>query len=251
MQRRMGRAIRHDAQAARTSRSRRAVRQGRGTRRADWHSSIARTGVGGAGPLRSQVHAWQLLLPEHRRGRRDSSRLHQLFPVRHLRQIPEDATGATRSGRRMDRLLAWPPRRRLRKRDGPYRVAQGEAKLLLQSQLLDLGRPRRALAARDGRAVRRRQILLGVRLPASGSRRQLYRGSRGAGAQTAPRRTREGDGRERDEGLQVRAARLKRAAQKSPTPKKPPRRSSDVATLRRIAFSFPGVEEGSSYGPLA
>ena len=50
----------------------------------------------------------------------------------------------------------------------------------------------------------------------------------------------------------MRAARLKPAAPKSRTPKpKPARRSSDVATLRRIAFSFPGVEEGPSYGTLA
>jgi hypothetical protein len=48
----------------------------------------------------------------------------------------------------------------------------------------------------------------------------------------------------------VRAARLKTAAKKSPT-RKPPRRFSDVATLRRIALSFPGVEEGPSYGTLA
>ncbi len=49
----------------------------------------------------------------------------------------------------------------------------------------------------------------------------------------------------------MRVARLKpAAAKKSPAPK-PARRSSDVATLRRIALSFPGVEEGTSYGTLA
>jgi hypothetical protein len=51
----------------------------------------------------------------------------------------------------------------------------------------------------------------------------------------------------------VRAARsekVKRASRKSA---QPARRtfSTDVETLRRIAFSFPGVEEGTSYGTLA
>jgi hypothetical protein len=48
----------------------------------------------------------------------------------------------------------------------------------------------------------------------------------------------------------VRAAAIKRAARKS-AKIKPARRSSDVETLRRIALSFPGVEEGTSYGTLA
>jgi hypothetical protein len=43
---------------------------------------------------------------------------------------------------------------------------------------------------------------------------------------------------------------VKRASRKSAEPK-PARRSSNVETLRRIAFSFPGVEEGTSYGTLA
>jgi hypothetical protein len=51
----------------------------------------------------------------------------------------------------------------------------------------------------------------------------------------------------------VRAAsseKVKRASRKSA---QPARRtfSTDVETLRRIAFSFPGVEEGTSYGTLA
>ena len=49
----------------------------------------------------------------------------------------------------------------------------------------------------------------------------------------------------------MRAARLKPAAAKKSRAPKPVRRSSDVATLRRIALSFPGVEEGPSYGTLA
>jgi hypothetical protein len=48
----------------------------------------------------------------------------------------------------------------------------------------------------------------------------------------------------------VRAAAVKRSVRKSAS-KKPARESSDVETLRRIAFSFPGVEEGASYGTLA
>jgi hypothetical protein len=51
----------------------------------------------------------------------------------------------------------------------------------------------------------------------------------------------------------VRAARsekVNRAPRKS-SKAKPGRCSSDVETLRRIAFSFPGVEEGTSYGTLA
>src|ERR1700722_14768800 len=54
--------------------------------------------------------------------------------------------------------------------------------------------------------MRRRQILLGVGFPASRSRRQLHRRGRRARAQAASVRAREGDGRERDEGVQVRAA---------------------------------------------
>ena len=34
-------------------------------------------------------------------------------------------------------------------------------------------------------------------------------------------------------------------------PSKPTQSFSDVETLRRIALSFPGVEEGTSYGTLA
>ncbi len=48
----------------------------------------------------------------------------------------------------------------------------------------------------------------------------------------------------------MRAAAIKRGARKS-APKALPRESSDVETLRQIAFSFPGVEEGPSYGTLA
>jgi hypothetical protein len=43
---------------------------------------------------------------------------------------------------------------------------------------------------------------------------------------------------------------LKRAAHKS-AGAKTARAGSDVETLRRIALSFPGVEEGTSYGTLA
>ncbi|MGA7620387.1 MmcQ/YjbR family DNA-binding protein [Candidatus Binatus sp.] len=45
---------------------------------------------------------------------------------------------------------------------------------------------------------------------------------------------------------------MKRTSRKSPQPK-PARRafSTDVETLRRIALSFPGIEEGTSYGTLA
>lgn len=48
----------------------------------------------------------------------------------------------------------------------------------------------------------------------------------------------------------MRAASVKRAARKS-AKIKPGRCASDVETLRRIALSFPGVEEGTSYGTLA
>jgi hypothetical protein len=43
---------------------------------------------------------------------------------------------------------------------------------------------------------------------------------------------------------------LKRTSRK-PARARSSRRSSDVVTLRRIALSFPGVEEGISYGTLA
>ena len=43
----------------------------------------------------------------------------------------------------------------------------------------------------------------------------------------------------------MRAAAVKRAE------RGPARNASDVGTLRKIAFSFPGVEEGTSYGTLA
>jgi len=48
----------------------------------------------------------------------------------------------------------------------------------------------------------------------------------------------------------VRAAALKRVPRKS-AGAKPARRSSDVETIRQIALSFSGVEEGTSYGTLA
>jgi hypothetical protein len=48
----------------------------------------------------------------------------------------------------------------------------------------------------------------------------------------------------------VRAAAVKRGSRKA-AKLKPARRFSDVETLRRIALSFPGVEEGTSYGTLA
>jgi hypothetical protein len=48
----------------------------------------------------------------------------------------------------------------------------------------------------------------------------------------------------------MRAAAVKHAARKS-AKIKPARRASDVETLRQIALSFPGVEEGTSYGTLA
>jgi hypothetical protein len=48
----------------------------------------------------------------------------------------------------------------------------------------------------------------------------------------------------------VPAAAVKRGSRKS-AELKPARRFSDVETLRRIALSFPGVEEGTSYGTLA
>ena len=78
------------------------------------------------------------------------------FQYAHLRQIPEAAAGAARGGRGMDRLLAGQAGRGLRERDGAYGIAQGEAEFLFQAQLLDIGGSRRAFAARDGRAVRRR-----------------------------------------------------------------------------------------------
>ena len=48
----------------------------------------------------------------------------------------------------------------------------------------------------------------------------------------------------------ARSEKVKRASRKSA---QPARRtfSTDVETLRRIAFSFPGVEEGTSYGTRA
>ena len=48
----------------------------------------------------------------------------------------------------------------------------------------------------------------------------------------------------------ARVQKLKRASRKS-SRANTPRRSSDVDTLRKIAQSFPGVEEGTSYGTLA
>ncbi len=48
----------------------------------------------------------------------------------------------------------------------------------------------------------------------------------------------------------MRAAAVKRGSRKS-AESRAARRSSDVETLRRIALSFPGVEEGTSYGTLA
>jgi len=48
----------------------------------------------------------------------------------------------------------------------------------------------------------------------------------------------------------ARVEKLKRASRK-PSRASSVRRSSDVAALRRIALSFPGVEEGISYGTLA
>ena len=50
----------------------------------------------------------------------------------------------------------------------------------------------------------------------------------------------------------ARSEKVKRAPRKSAT-LKPARRTfaTDVETLRRIALSFPGVEEGASYGTLA
>ncbi|HZC44909.1 MAG TPA: MmcQ/YjbR family DNA-binding protein, partial [Candidatus Acidoferrum sp.] len=44
---------------------------------------------------------------------------------------------------------------------------------------------------------------------------------------------------------------MRAAALKKAVAPKIARRSSEVATLRRIALSFPGVEEGFSYGTLA
>jgi hypothetical protein len=51
----------------------------------------------------------------------------------------------------------------------------------------------------------------------------------------------------------VRAARSEKVKRGSRKSAQPARRtfSTDVETLRRIAFSFPGVEEGTSYGTLA
>ncbi|MGA9721307.1 MAG: MmcQ/YjbR family DNA-binding protein [Candidatus Binatus sp.] len=50
----------------------------------------------------------------------------------------------------------------------------------------------------------------------------------------------------------MRAAAIKDASRKSAHPRPArPTFSSDVETLRRVAFSFPGVEEGTSYGTLA
>ena len=46
------------------------------------------------------------------------------------------------------------------------------------------------------------------------------------------------------------SVRAKSMSRKS-APRKPTQSSSDVETLRRIALSFPGVEEGTSYGTLA
>ena len=48
----------------------------------------------------------------------------------------------------------------------------------------------------------------------------------------------------------MRAAAVKGGARKSPK-LKPVRLGSDLDTLHRIAFSFPGVEQGTSYGTLA
>jgi hypothetical protein len=153
--------------AARPPRQPRGVRRRAGPGRAVRHPPDLRAAVD-QGRADGHVGERQAAPPARlgHRVRRRAPPVHDAVRLRRVRPVPRAEGAGARVGRRLDRLLARPDRRRLRphvhRREG---AAAGQAERLLPRADLDQLRPRRAHHPGPRRAVRRRPVPVGVGLP--------------------------------------------------------------------------------------
>ncbi len=160
------RALRDDEETPGPPRPRSRLPPRRGDRPPDRHPPRLRALLGGARPLRAHERRLARLPHQRDRAGRRAPRLHLVLPVRRVREVPAPQGGGARVGRGLDRLLARAHGRGLRLAARAQRALEGEAELLLPPPVLDLVRPRRALARGRDPAGRRAALLLGLGLPA-------------------------------------------------------------------------------------
>ena len=154
--RRVRRAVHARRPAARPSRQRPGVRRRAGPRRAVRDPPDVRAAVD-EGHAHGHVGERQAAAAARvgHRVRRRAPPVHDAVRLRRVRQVPAAQGARARVGRRLDRLLARPHRRRLRAHVHRHAgAARAQAERLLPRAGLDLVRPRRAHHPGAGRALR-------------------------------------------------------------------------------------------------
>ena len=190
--RRLRRAVHPRRPAARPSRQRPGVRGRPGPRRALRHPPDVRAAVDEGHP-HGRVGERQAAAPAGVGDgvRRRAPPVHDAVRLRRVRPLPAAQGARARVGRRLDRLLARPHRRRLRPHVHRHPgAAEGQAERLLPRAGLDLVRSRRAHDPAAGRAVRRRPVPVGVGLPPRRPHARVHRRPRRAGRGVRRRRPR-------------------------------------------------------------